>query len=207
MRFNLKKISMYLIFLILVGWYSETLISALNPKVSREYKMHYIDKTLKDWPKDGSLKYIFNTKLNFGLDYKGKDDGIKCRGEGWHDPSPKGNWAKEKADLYLDLSGQEISSDGELELKLHGNEDNSKVDILVNEKAIDSFYPSNKEEKYKFKIPKDILKEEFLCITFKVDSSTEQKRIKNKRELKNFHGVFIRSISLNNDKSEVEVNA
>lgn len=195
------RILAYIFSLLLIIWYFSVLINSAKPNVSNEYKMHYIEKNLSDWPGDNGLDYHFGTKLMFGSNYKANL--AKCRGNGWYRADEEGAWTKNKADLYFNLI-DEIKGDGTLNLVLKKAVSNANVIVQVNGKEIASLKPAEGKGEYSVSIPEEVLKEKFLCISLNVDNvkSFRDLGINIKKDLRKFYnpkdnvGIYVESINL-----------
>lgn len=194
-------IIMYSLSLFLFIWYCIILIDSLNPKVSLEYKMHYIEKTLIDWPGDNGLNYKLGSKLMFGTEYNNM---AKCRGNGWYQAEKKANWTSEKCEIYLNITNDAINDDKEMELVLQAAVPKSEVSVNINGKNISTFKPNENRDTYVFSIPKEILEEKFLCIEFNIEDTKTASELNQliDEEYANYYknddklGIYVESIKL-----------
>ncbi len=99
----MKKIVAYTISIFLLLSYLVILFLAMNPKVSDEYRMFYIDRTLKYYIKDGGLK---NFKTNQWFMYNSSSDSqLMNMGTGWSNPEENVTWTNGNESVvyfYLD---------------------------------------------------------------------------------------------------------
>jgi hypothetical protein len=154
--------------------------------------MYYIKKQLMDWPGINGLDYSLNTNLMFSLEHK--DNLVKCRGNGWNKVEDDGTWTQDDAKLYLNLN-DEVSGDKTLKLVLGKAMPDTTVHIFINDKELSSFKPLQDKQEYEFNIPKEFLKDKFLCLNFKVDNCNYINDIKNYHK-KVLAGIFVESINL-----------
>lgn len=80
-KLNLKLIIAYLTALLSVGFCIYVLLISLNPKVSKEYRAFYIDKSLKYMPGEGQADVKIGTQLY--LNGKDAESTFKGVGKGW----------------------------------------------------------------------------------------------------------------------------
>lgn len=182
----------YILSIILVIFYSIVLFGAKNPDVSKEYKMHYIEKNLVDWPGYGGLDYSLGKKIAFG--FEDKENLAKCKGSGWYAVEPQACWTGPKAKLYFNVTDK-INRDAKLKLILRGAMPNVSVDITVNENKISSFYPSQDRKEYEFVVPKEIMKNGFLSLNFDVRNCKRPSDLGGSKDDR-LLGIFVESISL-----------
>ena len=78
------KAAAYIISVLLVLSYLYILWQGMHPEnISKEYRMYYIEHTLKDWPGNGGLHYTYGTIEYFDME---QEPQIKRSVGGWAEP-------------------------------------------------------------------------------------------------------------------------
>lgn len=132
----------------------------MHPKISIEYKMHYISKQLSDWPGNGGLQYQIGNKLFFGTAENGMAK-IKSRGTGWNGKEDWGDWTDGKdAHVYL-IINENIMNNliMTIDTTTFYPDGKQKVDICIDGIKVSTLYIENSVFKdYQVIIPKDLIK-------------------------------------------------
>ena len=144
------KAAAYIISVLLVLSYLYILWQGMHPEnISKEYRMYYIEHTLKDWPGNGGLHYTYGTIEYFDME---QEPQIKRSVGGWTDPNETepGRWTVgETAGLLYEVD----NSDGPLTMTVATAEvmPGVKVELTANGEVIGSFEPEVDSE-YSFEI-------------------------------------------------------
>ena len=98
------KAAAYIISVLFVLSYLYILWQGMHPEnISKEYRMYYIEHTLKDWPGNGGLHYTYGTIEYFDME---QEPQIKRSVGGWAEPDEEepGRWTVgENAGLLYDI--------------------------------------------------------------------------------------------------------
>ena len=147
----MKKVICYGLSLMLLTFYLFLLLSGIHPKVSLEYRMYYVDRTLANWPGNGGLQYEPGEPLSFCMISKDPYR-IRRRGKGWGRLMPDGcRWSQERADVYF--TGME-QREYTLEASLTGLA--GDVLAVANQKELGSLQ-INEDGAYTVRIPADCI--------------------------------------------------
>lgn len=182
----------YIVSISLIIFYFFILFKFTNINVPLEYKMYYVENELTEWPGINGLDYSLNDTLMFGEKYK--NNLAKGIGIGWNEIESDGRWTQDNAKLYLRLK-ERVDEDKNLNLVLGDAVSNTKVHILVNNNEIGSIMPLDGKNEYEIKVPKDIFKDELLCLSFKIENYKEINDANNPNK-KILAGIFVESISI-----------
>lgn len=182
----------YIISISLIIFYFFILFKSTNINVPLEYKMYYVENELTEWPGVNGLDYSLNDALMFGKKYQ--NTLAKGIGTGWNEIESDGRWTRDNAKLYLRLK-EMVDEDKNLNLVLGDAVLNTRIHILVNNNEVGSIIPLDGKNEYEIKIPKDIFKDELLCLNFKIENCKEISDTNNHNK-KILAGIFVESISI-----------
>lgn len=169
-----KKVLLYAFSAILVISYFVILYISINPNVSWEYKLYYIEKETDIWPGNHGYDYELGTKIETRLENK---QNCKRFGKGWGEYTEEGLWSNgKKSNIYF---GNLPNKDLTFEMEISECLLNKKMEIYFNDKLKAEIEPE--EVKKEMKIIKEVKKEDIvdgkLIIMLKYTEVTEKGKV------------------------------
>ncbi len=173
-------------------FYAAVLAASMNPEVSWEYQMFYIDQSAERFAADGEYSYVTGEVITTESD---SADNLVRFDKGWSSPEPDGMWTDgNTAVIYFDnIPQKNLSCSIELMNKVHC----SSVAIFANDTEIGTFSADELSEGLiTAEIPGEAIDEGHLILTFDIENPTVIGEQDN-RHL----GIKCRSIVLNEKDS------
>ncbi|MEF3304482.1 hypothetical protein [Paenibacillus sp. GYB003] len=171
MKSLLLKITLYSAACLLCIWYVTVLYLSQRPNVSTEYYMHYIAKTLVDWPGNGGLQYQIGTKLFMGSRATTNEiTPAKNRGRGWLAQEYDGQWADNDAQLFFIINQSAFTHDLRLVVDATIKGTTRKVNVLINGMMVGQINSNGSKNTYEINIPYTVInKFPIVCVEFKIN--------------------------------------
>lgn len=168
-REKIVRLFAYGLSIVLVATYMLILWSARSPQVSLEYKMYYIERTLREWPGNGGLAYELGTKESFATDDMAEEGYVKRLTEGWSYPEVLGIWTDGEQASLIYIITDTVEEDLTLEMEIPQYISGVSVQVYANEEWIGRFDEVSGKV-ISLRIPQACLQEDSLIISFRIEN-------------------------------------
>lgn len=166
-----KYVALWLVAVLLAGFYLTMLVVGKNPDVGVEYRMYYITHELSDWPGYGNLSYTYGTEeyCTEQKDPKGNmfSMGKVCqrKGKGFLEDQYEGSTSAGEAS-YIYYIPEESTNSAEYQFSINEFTGDGRVTVYANDQEIGTF---SSEGEYTMAIG-SVAKDTLLTIKYVTDN-------------------------------------